>query len=72
VRAVGDEGAGTGLRFDEPGCLQLAIDLADRHRRDADGFGKLAHRRQALARGQLAAGDPVFDEAAQLHAERHG
>ena len=71
MRAVGDECAGAGLRFDQARLLQVAIDLADRHRRDADLIGKLAHRRQALAGRKLAAGDPVFDEAAQLHAERH-
>ena len=48
--AVAHIGAGAGLRFDEAGMAQLAIDGRHRHRRDAGAVGEFAHRRQALAR----------------------
>jgi hypothetical protein len=69
---VGDEGAVALLGLQQPDFLQLLVDLAHGHGRDAQLAGHGAHRRQALARLELAADDPVFDHAAQLDAERDG
>jgi DNA-binding transcriptional regulator YhcF (GntR family) len=69
--ALGNEGAEPRARLDQAAIPEFAIDLAHGHRRDPQLVGQLAHRWQPRARQQLAAGDAVFDQAAQLHAERH-
>jgi hypothetical protein len=68
VVAAGDKRTGTRTRLDQSGSLQVAVDLADRHRGHADAFGQFANRWQQLARHQFAAGDAVFDQPLQLRA----
>ncbi len=67
----GHEGAGARPALDEAGFLEVAVDLAHRHGGDAGLLGEVAHRGQAVAGPELAAGDAVGEKAAQLQAERY-
>ncbi len=71
-RAFRDERPRAGAPLDQPLGLQVAIDLADGHRRDADLPGQFAHRRQRRARRQRDKGNLVLDGALQLLADRDG
>ena len=64
-------GAGTSPALEQARGLQLLVDLAHGHRRQTEQGGKLAHRRQAAAGRELAAGDAVLDQSAKLDAERY-
>jgi hypothetical protein len=59
-----------GAGLEQARRLQLLVDLAHRHRRDAELARHGADRGQPEARRKLAAGDAVFDHPAQLAAER--
>ena len=56
-RSGSHEGAAADFADDQPAPDQLGVDAGRRGHRDAAGVGKLALRRQPIARPQAAGGD---------------
>ena len=71
LRAVCHEGARSIPGLNQPFFLQILIDGADRHRRDASLFGQLAHRGKLCADNVHPEGYPIFDRTFDLLAHRN-
>ena len=71
-RAVGDKSPGPAPPFDQTLGLEIGIDFADRHRRDARLIRKLPHRWQRRPYPEPAEGNLMFDGTTDLLAQRDG